>query len=241
MAPGGAALRYAQDKLAMRDELTRLGAPCPRYAPVASAGDVAAFAAGTGWPVVLKAVRGGYDGRGVWVCDGPDQAAEVLGYGVALLAEEHVPFVRELAALVARSPHRQGAAYPVVQTVQRDGVCREVLAPAPGLSAGARRGRAAAGPGTRGRARGDRPAGRGAVRDPARPAGERAGHAAAQQRALDHRGRHDLPVRAASAGRAGPAARRAAARSRRRWSWPTCSGPPTWPERARTCTTATST
>ena len=119
----------------MRDELTRLGAPCPRYAPVASPQDVAVFAAEVGWPVVLKAVRGGYDGRGVWVCEGPDQAAEVLGYGVALLAEEHVPFVRELAALVARSPHRQGAAYPVVQTVQRDGVCREVLAPAPGLAA----------------------------------------------------------------------------------------------------------
>ena len=135
VAPGGDALRYAQDKLAMRDELTRLGAPCPRYAPVASPEDVAAFAAQAGWPVVLKAVRGGYDGRGVWVCDGPDQAAEVLGYGVALLAEEYVPFVRELAALVARSPHRQGAAYPVVQTVQREGVCREVLAPAPGLAA----------------------------------------------------------------------------------------------------------
>ena len=45
------------------------------------------------------------------------------------------PFQRELAALVARSPHRQGAAYPVVQTVQRDGVCHEVLAPAPGLTA----------------------------------------------------------------------------------------------------------
>ena len=134
VAPGGDALRYAQDKLAMRDELTRLGAPCPRWAPVISPAEVAAFAAQAGWPVVLKAVRGGYDGRGVWVCDGPDQAAEVLGYGVALLAEEYVPFVRELAALVARSPHRQGAAYPVVQTVQREGVCREVLAPAPGLA-----------------------------------------------------------------------------------------------------------
>ena len=73
---------------------------------------MAAFAAQVGWPVVLKAVRGGYDGRGVWVCDGPGQAAEVLGYGVALLAEEYVPFVRELAALVARSPHRQGGGLP---------------------------------------------------------------------------------------------------------------------------------
>jgi 5-(carboxyamino)imidazole ribonucleotide synthase len=84
--------------------------------------------------VVLKAVSGGYDGRGVWVCDDAVAAGEVLAHGIALLAEEYVPFRAELAALVARSPHRQGAAYPVVQTVQRDGVCHEVLAPAPGLS-----------------------------------------------------------------------------------------------------------
>ncbi|MFI5065297.1 MAG: 5-(carboxyamino)imidazole ribonucleotide synthase [Streptosporangiales bacterium] len=134
LAPGPAALRYTQDKLAMREELTRLGVPCPRYAAVSDAAGVAAFAAQAGWPVVLKAVSGGYDGRGIWVCDDAEAAQEVLAHGIALLAEEYVPFERELAALVARSPHRQGAAYPVVQTVQRDGVCHEVLAPAPRLS-----------------------------------------------------------------------------------------------------------
>jgi 5-(carboxyamino)imidazole ribonucleotide synthase len=135
LAPGPAALRYTQDKLAMRQELTRLGVPCPRFAPVASLAEVTRFAdEGTGWPVVLKAVSGGYDGRGVWVCDDAVAAGEVLAHGIALLAEEYVPFRAELAALVARSPHRQGAAYPVVQTVQREGVCHEVLAPAPGLS-----------------------------------------------------------------------------------------------------------
>ena len=135
LAPGGAALRFTQDKLAMRQELTRLGVPCPRFAPVADVDDVTQFAREAGWPVVLKAVSGGYDGRGVWVCDDASAAAAVLAHGIALLAEEYVPFQRELAALVARSPHRQGAAYPVVETVQRDGVCHEVLAPAPGLSA----------------------------------------------------------------------------------------------------------
>jgi 5-(carboxyamino)imidazole ribonucleotide synthase len=130
--PGSAALRYTQDKLAMRERLTSLGVPCPRYAPVSSVADVAEFGGGT-WPVVLKAVSGGYDGKGVWVCSSAAQAAEVLGHGLALLAEEFVPFRRELAALVARSPSGQGAAYPVVQTVQADGICREVIAPAPGL------------------------------------------------------------------------------------------------------------
>jgi 5-(carboxyamino)imidazole ribonucleotide synthase len=132
--PGPGALRYAQDKAAMRERLAGLGVACPRSAPVASLEDVLGFADGSGWPVVLKAVSGGYDGKGVWVCGTPDEAAGVLGHGLDLLAEEHVAFERELAVLVARTPSGQGAVYPVVQTVQRDGICREVLAPAPGLS-----------------------------------------------------------------------------------------------------------
>ena len=130
--PGSGALRYTQDKLAMRERLTSLGVPCPRYVPVSSLADVAAFADGT-WPVVLKAVSGGYDGKGVWVCSSLSAAADVLGHGIALLAEEFVPFRRELAALVALSPSGQGAAYPIAATVQVDGICREVIAPAPGL------------------------------------------------------------------------------------------------------------
>jgi len=136
LRPGPAALRFAQDKLAMRETLTELGVPCPRYEPVRDLATMEKFAQQVGWPLVLKATSGGYDGKGVWVCGSPAEAAEVLDLGLSLLAEEHVPFVRELAALVARSPHRQGAAYPVVQTVQRDGICREVIAPAPGLSEG---------------------------------------------------------------------------------------------------------
>ncbi len=133
LRPGPGALRYAQNKRAMRERLAGLGVPCPRSAPVASLDDVTRFAADSGWPVVLKAVSGGYDGRGVWVCGTADEAAAVLAHGLELLAEEHVAFERELAVLVARSPGGQVAIYPVVQTVQRDGICREVLAPAPGL------------------------------------------------------------------------------------------------------------
>src|SRR5215472_18297702 len=110
--PGAAALRYTQDKLAMRDRLRALRVPCPRYAPVASVAEVTGLAAGWGWPVVLKAVSGGYDGRGVWVCQTPGEAAAVLAHPVAVFAEEHVGFDAELAALVARSPHGQAASYP---------------------------------------------------------------------------------------------------------------------------------
>jgi 5-(carboxyamino)imidazole ribonucleotide synthase len=132
LRPGPTALRYTQDKLAMRDRLSALGVPCPRYAAVKDLADVLAFCGGS-WPVVLKAVSGGYDGKGVWVCSSEAEAAEVLAHGVELMAEEFVRFERELAVLAARSPHNQGAVYPVVQTVQQAGICREVIAPAPGM------------------------------------------------------------------------------------------------------------
>ena|SRR5215469_8227416 len=134
--PGSQALGFTQDKRAMRERLNSLGYRCPRFAAVASMDEIVLFAGQVGWPLVLKSVSGGYDGRGVWVCAGPDEAADVLSHGLPLIAEQFVRFDRELAILVGRSPTGQGAAYPVVQTIQQDGICREVLAPAPGLPAG---------------------------------------------------------------------------------------------------------
>ena len=132
--PGPDALVHAQDKGVMRARLAELGVPCPRNALVSSVADVEAF----GFPCVLKTTRGGYDGKGVWFvrsaaeCEAPLAAAADTGVG--LLAEELVDFRRELSALVARSPSGQAAAYPVVESTQRDGICVEVVAPAPDLA-----------------------------------------------------------------------------------------------------------
>jgi 5-(carboxyamino)imidazole ribonucleotide synthase len=132
--PGPDALLHAQDKLVMRRALGDL-ARMPEYVEVAGVADVEGLAARTGWPVVLKAVRGGYDGRGVWILDGPDPGliSRLLTAGTPLMAEQAVTMRRELAVQVARSPYGQAAAWPVVETVQRDGQCVEVLAPAPDL------------------------------------------------------------------------------------------------------------
>ncbi|WP_237164018.1 5-(carboxyamino)imidazole ribonucleotide synthase [Mycolicibacterium fortuitum] len=136
--PPPQALVHAQDKLLMRRKLHSLGVPVPRFAEITSVPDVEAFVAEIDGPVVIKTVRGGYDGKGVVMAADLATAREVVaGYladGVPVLAEERVPMRRELAALVARSPFGQGAAWPVVETVQRDGICVEVYAPAPGLS-----------------------------------------------------------------------------------------------------------
>jgi 5-(carboxyamino)imidazole ribonucleotide synthase len=122
----------------MRERLAGLGLAVPDYAPVHAPDDVERFAAAHGWPLVLKAVRGGYDGRGVWMLTGPDPelVARLLAAGTPLMVERAVSMRRELAALVARSPFGQAAAWPVVETVQADGQCVQVLAPAPGLDPG---------------------------------------------------------------------------------------------------------
>jgi 5-(carboxyamino)imidazole ribonucleotide synthase len=131
--PSAEALRFAQDKRAMRECLAELGLPVPRWRPVGGAADVDTLAAEVGWPVVAKTVRGGYDGRGVWLLSGPGDLAATARGGAELLVEERVALRRELAVQVARSPFGQIAAFPVVETVQERGVCVEVLAPAPGL------------------------------------------------------------------------------------------------------------
>jgi 5-(carboxyamino)imidazole ribonucleotide synthase len=144
VAPPPHALVHAQDKLVMRRRLEALGAPVPRYAGIHSLDELDAFArrldAAHDGPIVVKAVRGGYDGRGVQLArdlaHARDIAGEYLAQGVPVLVEEKVRLRRELSALVARSPFGQGAAWPVVETVQRDGICVQVIAPAPDLPGG---------------------------------------------------------------------------------------------------------
>ncbi|MFF5726698.1 5-(carboxyamino)imidazole ribonucleotide synthase [[Kitasatospora] papulosa] len=132
--PGPDALVHAQDKGVMRAKLTEIGAPCPRHRIVADPADATAFAEEVGgFPVILKTVRGGYDGKGVWVVRSEADAAEPFRAGVPVLAEEKVDFTRELAANIVRSPHGQAVAYPVVESIQVDGVCDTVIAPAPDL------------------------------------------------------------------------------------------------------------
>ncbi|WP_164233495.1 5-(carboxyamino)imidazole ribonucleotide synthase [Microbacterium hydrocarbonoxydans] len=135
--PGPDALQYAQDKLVMRARLGELGIPQPDWAAVRDAGELQAFLDAHDGRGVVKTPRGGYDGKGVRVVRGAGEAQDwldALADDQALLVEELVGFVRELAQQVARRPGGQIVAYPVVETVQRDGVCAEVLAPAPAAS-----------------------------------------------------------------------------------------------------------
>ncbi|MFE9560982.1 5-(carboxyamino)imidazole ribonucleotide synthase [Streptomyces sp. NPDC006487] len=133
--PGPDALVHAADKGVMRAKLDEIGAPSPRHRIVSDPADAAAFAEEVGgFPVILKTVRGGYDGKGVWFVRTQADAEAPFKAGVPVLAEEKVDYVRELAANIVRSPHGQAVSYPVVESIQVDGVCDTVIAPAPNLS-----------------------------------------------------------------------------------------------------------
>jgi 5-(carboxyamino)imidazole ribonucleotide synthase len=132
--PGPATLEFAVDKAHMRTVLDEAGIPVPAYAVLEpgpdAVDDVAKFASAHGWPVMLKAARGGYDGKGVWPVQDLAEAEAVLpSIAGRIVVEELVPLEAELAVQVARRPAGESVAWPAVETAQIGGVCREVLVP----------------------------------------------------------------------------------------------------------------
>lgn len=137
--PPSKALAFAQNKLHMRQKLGALGLPMPAWAEIHDAPSLEDFIAANGGVAILKTPIGGYDGKGVRVVRSSAEAKDWLGnldsFGGSLLAEEKVDFVRELAQLSARTPSGEFKAWPLVETIQENGVCSVVLAPAPEASA----------------------------------------------------------------------------------------------------------
>lgn len=132
VVPKPGALLLAQDKLAGRRALARAGFPVPAHAHARTLADVDEFAAQNGWPLIAKAPVGGFDGRGVW--EVPDRLATeglLRELSDGLLLERALDIELELSVIVARTPNGETAVYPPARTVQRDGMCREVSAPAP--------------------------------------------------------------------------------------------------------------
>lgn len=132
--PTAATMAMVQDKLSQRRTLADGGFPIPTFRPIEREADLLDFGAEHGWPFIAKATKGGYDGRGVWVVASPDDAQalyrEATERGTRLLAERMVRIEQEVAIQVARRPSGEAVAYPVVETVQVDGICRELIAPA---------------------------------------------------------------------------------------------------------------
>lgn len=141
--PDAKALIYAQDKLEMRKRLTRtLDAPAPKWRLCPNREALVSFGNEIGWPIIAKASRGGYDGHGVWKINSQHQAAAPFeeslnvsaGEKVQIIGEEFIDFSRELSVLAVRSPSGQAVAYPISETIQRNGICAQTITPAPNLA-----------------------------------------------------------------------------------------------------------
>jgi len=132
--PGGLTLALVQDKARQKQTLLAAGLPVPAFAPVASPAQVVEFGQSYGWPLVLKARRNGYDGRGNYTLRGPEDTVEGFqrlgGPERELMVEQHIPFVKELAVMVVRARDGITALYPVVETIQKNHICHSVTAPA---------------------------------------------------------------------------------------------------------------
>ena len=125
--PSAAAFEFSQDKAAMRQKLQ--GFPSPKFQIVTAIDEVSQF------PVIAKAISGGYDGRGVWKVNSAQELSDLLQQMPKLLVEELIEFDYEIAVMVARSPHGQATTWAPTQTVQKDGICIMTISPAPQLSA----------------------------------------------------------------------------------------------------------
>ena len=124
--PSSVAFEFSQDKAAMRQKLQEF--PSPNFQIVTAIDQVNEF------PVIAKAISGGYDGRGVWKVNSAKELGDLLQQMPKLLVEELIEFDYEIAVMVARSPHGQATTWAPTQTVQKDGICVITISPAPLLS-----------------------------------------------------------------------------------------------------------
>ncbi len=131
--PASTALRFAVDKAYQRTAFAKAGVPVPRFvvAEAGSSDPLARFLADVRADVVVKVARGGYDGRGVWFPDTHDDAVRLIDeLGSVVVVEERLDLTAEAAQVVVRGAEGDLAHYPLVTTVQRDGMCVETRFPA---------------------------------------------------------------------------------------------------------------
>ena len=132
--PSSETLNYAQDKLYQRTLFTKDGLPVPAFNEVTTLEDISNFGESFGWPLVLKAQTDGYDGRGVWIINSFSEAKSFFATAneksIKLMAEQFIPIEKELAGLIARKANGEFVLYPIVETIQSEGICVQVIAPA---------------------------------------------------------------------------------------------------------------
>ena len=133
-SPGLKALAPLVDKLSQRQLLDELGIPAPPWCPLSEISPTQPkLPKGWRFPVMAKAARGGYDGKGTQALHSIEELAQLLRRVEAddWLLESWVDYECELALVVSRDRQGRVRSFPLVETHQHHQVCDWVLAPAP--------------------------------------------------------------------------------------------------------------
>lgn len=131
--PSPKTLTLIKDKFAQKEFLRKNNISTSDFMAIRSDKDISKAAEVFGYPFMLKTRQGGYDGRGNALVKSKNdikKAREKLG-NVPLYAEKFVPFVKELAVMVARSTRGDIKTFPVVETIHKNNILHFTLAPAP--------------------------------------------------------------------------------------------------------------
>ena len=132
--PSPASLKIIQNKLSQKQRLLEEGAPVPEFLPVNSVADILSAGEKFGYPMMLKACLGGYDGRGNYLIKSAEEAEKAYntlgGSESLLMVEKFVDFIMEISVLACRGIDGKIAIYPVAQNAHKDEVLRETRVPA---------------------------------------------------------------------------------------------------------------
>jgi 5-(carboxyamino)imidazole ribonucleotide synthase len=133
--PTPATMEIVQDKFLQKSELVKHGVKVAPFCAVGDPGEVQRCGMEYGWPIILKTRKLGYDGKGNTTVTGPEDVERAwhdLGGGRhALYCEKFIAFESELATIITTGRSGERAIYPIVETVQKNHICHEVLCPAP--------------------------------------------------------------------------------------------------------------
>lgn len=134
LLPTAKTIALVQDKLIQKQTLSAAGLPMPAFRAVKNSAELEEIGEEFGWPMVLKARRNGYDGKGnATLKSAADIEAgwnKLDGNNRELYVEAFCPFRQELAVMITRNQQGESVSYPVVETIQKDHVCHIVRAPA---------------------------------------------------------------------------------------------------------------
>ncbi len=131
--PGPEVLRTIQDRLVQKQFLDRIGMPQAAWAPVGNVDELERALAKLGRPVIVKVRTSGYDGKGQVRIDAASDAGAQLAVlrGAPAVAEQVVPFTREISVVLARGLSGEIRTFPIAENVHRRHILHTTRAPAP--------------------------------------------------------------------------------------------------------------